>query len=377
MLEYYPPHIGGVEVLFQNLCEGLASAGHQITVLTSKLKDTSSAEVVNGVRVVRVTVPQKGARYWFTALALPKAISLAGKADIVQTTTYNGAFPAWLAARLRGKKCVITVHEVLGKMWAELGGMGWLAARQHRFLEKLIVSLPFDEYVGVSASTCRALKAAGVRESKLKVVHNGIDSVLFNPAKADGGKARQTLGLKDEFIYMYYGRPGVSKGVEYLVKAAPLVLEQIEGSKLLLILAKDPSSGYQRVKKLIDELGVKDAVRLVDPVPRKELPNYIKAADCVVVPSLSEGFGFTAVEACAMGRPLVASNTTSLPEVVWGEYVLVEPKNPAAIAEGIAKIRRGEATRAPKKDFSWGKCAAEYESLHKSLLDKKKKAGRK
>ena len=54
VLENYVPHHGGVEVVFKNLCEGLAEAGHRITVLTHHLPGTKREELVSGVRVVRV-----------------------------------------------------------------------------------------------------------------------------------------------------------------------------------------------------------------------------------------------------------------------------------------------------------------------------------
>jgi len=57
-------------------------------------------------------------------------------------------------------------------------------------------------------------------------------------------------------------------------------------------------------------------------VSRSELPSYIAASDCIVVPSLSEGFGFAAAESCAMGKLIVASNVASLPEVVSGKFYL-------------------------------------------------------
>lgn len=367
VLELYPPHIGGVEVLFQNLCQGLAARGHEVTVITSRLSGTKALETINGVTVYRVRVPQKRARYWFTLLAIPQVLKLARKADVIHTTTYNGALPAWVVSKLWGKKCIITVHEVLGRLWGEFMGMGWLSARQHRLLEKLIVSLPFDRYVGVSKYTCESLRAEGIGEARLRVVYNGIDSVLFDPARADGKKIRKRLKLGGEFVYFYFGRPGVSKGVEYLIRAVPIISEILPDSRLVLILAHDPRGGYERVKRMIGDLNLKDKVFLLDPVPRNELPGYIAASDCVVVPSLSEGFGFTAVEACTMGKPVVASDVASLPEVVSGKYILVEPGNPKAIADGVVKVCRGEVEDSPKKAFSWDECVEGYLDIYREV----------
>jgi glycosyltransferase involved in cell wall biosynthesis len=118
---------------------------------------------------------------------------------------------------------------------------------------------------------------------------------------------------------------------------------------------------------MLKDLSIENDVILLEPVPREELPNYIAAANCVVVPSLSEGFGFTAAEACAMDKPVVVSNAGSLPEVVSGEWVLIEPRNTQAIADGVMKIARGETQHSAKKTFSWDECAQKYSQVYKDL----------
>lgn len=371
VLEYYPPHIGGVEIVFKNLCQGLACRGHTVTVVTSRLAGTKSFEIVDGVIIHRVRVPQMGTRYWFTFLSIPQVIKYARRADIVHTTTYNGAIPAWLASKLFRKRCIITVHEILGGMWQNFPGISGFSAKLHQLFERLIVSLPFDGFVSVSEYTKGSLKHLGVSDMKITVVYNGIDQSLFNPTRVNNNKVRQQLNLKDEFIYIYYGRPGISKGVRYLIQAVPLISKQISRAKLILLLANEPKSGYKNIKNMIKELNIEKDIILLGSVPRAELPYYIAASDCVVVPSLSEGFGFTAAEACAMGKPVVASNVASLPEVVSGKYILVEPRNPEAIAEGIRKIYRGEIKSSPKKLFSWEDCIDRYLNVYQEVLDGK------
>jgi len=369
VLEYYPPHIGGLEIVFKNLCEGLVSRGHNIAVITSRLNGTKEFEIINGVKVYRVNVPKKGDRYWFTLLSIPKVYKLAKEADLIHTTTYNGAPPAWLISKLRGKKCIITVHEVFGSLWKDLAGMSWFSAKLHQFLERLIISLPFDEYVCVSEYTCASLKnLKGGENTGLEVIYNGVDNDLFDPSKTDRRRIRKSLGLGNEFVYMYYGRPGISKGVEYLIQSVPLVSKGIPKSRLLMVLANDPRARYENIKKLIKNLKIEDGVILLDPVPRNELPDYIAASDCVVVPSLSEGFGFTAAEACAMGKPVVASDVASLPEVVSGKYVLVESGNPGAIVEGLEKVCKGEAQHSEGKVFSWDKCVEGYLQVYDKVV---------
>ncbi len=369
VLEYYHPHIGGAEVLFTNLCERLAAEGHDITVVTARLPDTLDFEKINEVKVHRVKTPHIGARYWFTFLSIPKVFKLARCADLIHTTTYNGAFPAWLAARLISRKCIITVLEIFGARWKDFSQMSWLVVKLHQLLERLIIVLPFNRYISISQYTAKCLAMLGINPRKIQVIYCGIDYMLFNHEKADGIAIRRKLNLRRDFTYLYYGRPGISKGVEYLVQAVPLITQEIPGSKLILILADDPKDRYENIRRMIKDLNIVDSIILLAPVPRNELPSYIAAADCVVVPSLSEGFGFTAAEACAMGKPVVASNVASLPEVVSGKYILIKPRAPKAIAKGVESVYNNELKDSGKRTFSWAECVDKYTKVYNELAN--------
>ena len=353
VIEYYYPHVGGGEVLFQNLAEGLVKEGHRCDVVTCRITGAKGFEVVNGVNIHRVRVPRFADRYWFTLLSIPLTWKIAKRADIIHTMSYNGAFPAWLIARMRKKPAVITIHEVLGEKWMELG-FNLLAAFLCRLIENTILHLPYDGYSCNSKNTMNCLTDWGIDSKKAFLAYSGIDNHLFK-RKSDGKaeEIRRKSGVKDStFLYFYYGRPGMVKGVEYLVRAVPLIKKEIPDSKLLLILSKDPPTKYRGIIHLIRILKL-DNVIVQDSVPREMLPYYIQAADCVVVPSLNEGFGFTCAEACAMGKPVVASNVGSLPEVISGSYVLAPSRDPEALAAGVVKIFRGEHETGEQKVFLW------------------------
>jgi D-inositol-3-phosphate glycosyltransferase len=367
--EYYPPHIGGVETVFQNLCEGLVKRGHDVILVTCKLPGSKDIEIVNGVMIHRVKVPRKGSRYWFTFLSIPQVFKIARKADLVHTTTYNGAFPSRLVCKVLGKKCVITVHEILGPLWDNFTNMSRLSSKSHRFLEKMVMSLSFDRFVCVSEYTGNSVKNLGIPSNKIEIIYNGIDYDLFNPNVAKDNRIRQKLNIKDNFIYLSYGRPGISKGIEYLVQAVPLISQKIPESKLILILAHEPKENYENIKNLIRDSKMESRIILLDPVQKTELRDYIMASDCVVVPSLSEGFGFTAAEACAMRKPVVACNVGSLPEVVSGKCVFVEPKKYESIADGVIKIYNGEYEQKPERLFKWSECIEKYISLYLEMLN--------
>ena len=70
-----------------------------------------------------------------------------------------------------------------------------------------------------------------------------------------------------------------------------------------------------------------------------------------------------------MGKPVVATDVASLPEVVSGKYVLVEPRNPEAIAEGVEKVYKGAVEDKGKKVFSWDECVRGYLRVYQGVLE--------
>lgn len=367
VLEYYPPHVGGGETLFRDLAAGLAAAGHSCEVVTVRLAGTPVYEESDGVKIHRVRVPKKGDRHWFTFFALPLCLKLARGADVISTMTYNAALPAWLAARLRGKPTAILVHEVLGRSWKNLGFPPALAAL-YRFLEALVLALPFDAYPANSRSTFRALSRSGIGLSRLKLVYPGLDRSLFSaPPKIPRRRIREAFGIPpDAPVALYFGRPGHAKGVHVLVKAAGLVREALPDFRLLLVLSPDPPAGFKRVKALADALPPGLAF-ILPPVDRGLLPSLLAASDAVCVPSLTEGFGFTCAESCAARIPVVASRVGSIPEVISGAFVLVPPDAPRALAVGIGKALLGRTEKSPPRHFDSASMVAAHADLYRRL----------
>jgi glycosyltransferase involved in cell wall biosynthesis len=377
VLEYYYPHIGGAEVLFQNLAEGLVREGHECDVLTCRLPGTPKKEVLNGVNIHRITVPGFADRYWFTVLSLFIVFKYARKSDIVHTMAYNGAFPGWFGARVMRKPSVITIHEIIGKRWHKIG-INPVTAFVYRMLENMVLLLPFDAYSCISRSTLDAHKVRGKKPEKLFLAYPGIDRQLFKPGHKEQERAmiRKGLGIRDNvFLCSFYGRPGYVKGVEYLIRAFPYANEKVPDLCFLLILSRKPEKLYRRALDLIKTLKLKIGkdIIVIDPVKREELPLYIQSSDCVVVPSLNEGFGFTCVEACTMGKPVVATNAGSLPEVVFGKYILVRPGDEIALADGIEKVYKGEYTISEDQVFSWDRYVEKHIEMYDQLAKHKSK----
>jgi glycosyltransferase involved in cell wall biosynthesis len=368
ILENYIPHIGGVEILFKTLTENLVKKGHSVTILTHRLKDTKKEEAINGVKVVRVSCFHS--RYLFSLFAIPKAIKLAKDHEIIQATTFTGVLPAWAASKIIKKPSILSVMEVWIGKWRKLTEAGVISCFLHNLLEKIIYKFKFDKYTAISKSTAGQLIDIGIDKNKIKVIYPGIDYTHWNPSKYNGIKIRKKFGLDKKFIYFFYGRPGISKGLEYLIKAVPLISKKIKNSILFAIVSKDKTyeKRYEYILDLIKRLKIQDKVLVLEPVSYNELPDYIKMADCIVVPSLSEGFGFTTVESCAMGKPVVASKIGSIPEVISGKYVFAKPRSAESIAKEVEMVYNNKFIESKLKKFEFKDTVDNHLKVYEELI---------
>jgi len=368
VLENYYPHLGGAEVLFKNLCEGLAEK-HNVIVITHRLPNTEEYEIINKVRVYRINVPKFASRYFFTFMCIPKLFSICKDADIINTTTYNGAPPTWLAGYVYDIPTVITILEVIGKRWTTLLNMNHLTAKIHQILEYIIVNLSFSKHVCISDATMNDLYKVNKKADMIKI-YPGIDYNHWNPDKYKDN-IRKKYNLNNKFVYLFYGRPGPSKGFTHLLKAVKYIKKNIPNSILFAILSNNLQyqKYFSEINSIIHHDCIVNDVIIHAPVHYDILPEYIKMADCVVVPSVSEGFGYTTVESCTMKKPVVVSYAGSIPEVVFGKYVFSTVGKEESIANGIQKIKYKDYMIKNDKIFLWKTCIENYEQLYNELIN--------
>lgn len=356
--EYYPPHIGGVETFFYELRKRLIARGHHVDVITTAQAGALKEEKDAGGTIHRIIVPAKADRAGFTFLSIPKVLKIAGGADIIHSTLYAAAIPAWIASKIRGKTSVLSVHEVLGRDFAHVFGGSGFKTGLFTFIEKLILRFNFDHFVAVSKATQKKLSGAAGRKSS--VIYHGVDD-MFSPLTRD---------RNNDFEFLYFGRIASNKGIWFLLDALKEFYKEPRAKVKFKLLLTGSGIEFNRVKSIIAENGLDEFVSVENGVPRKELPAKIAAADAVVVPSLAEGFGFGAAEAMAMNVPVILSDAGSLPEIAHGKHLLFKSGDIKDLVCEMNSALRGDWNVAAKKDFSWEKAADNFEKLYRDLLEK-------
>jgi glycosyltransferase involved in cell wall biosynthesis len=211
----------------------------------------------------------------------------------------------------------------------------------------------------------------------IEVIHNGVDVAEIEAVSGVNALAvRGRLGLPPEGpALLCAGRFRHEKGHRYLI-AALAELSRRDLRPTLVLAGTGPL--LQAVVDDVSDLGLLDQVKFVGHMNHRELMGMMAAADIVVIPSTHEGLSVTAEEALMLGRPVVASRTGGLQEVIEdaSDGLLVPPGDVEALASAIERLIRDQALRARLSEtgkvraerlFSASRAATAHEQLFGAL----------
>lgn len=362
VLENYHPLIGGVETLFKRLQEQLCEQGHELTILTSR-PDKTTPRKESGPHFEIIRVPFRN-RYLFTFLAFPWVWWYARSAELVHTTSYNAAIPAFIGAKLRGKKVIITFHEAWGKLWFRLPFISKAAKYLHYAFEQVLLKLPFNRFIAVSQSTERRLYEEGVKARRIGMIYNGVDYGEFVDEQMGGFADEESRS----FTFTYFGRLGISKGLDLLLPAAMALKKRRDNWKLQLIVPTYPANMLKIIKGYISQYDLQGHIYLRHHLSWEELKRAISQSDCVVIPSYSEGFCFAAVETMALGTPIISSGQGALAEVIGGKHLEMNSLDIPSLLIAMERAMAEEWEELPHKRFELHPQLKAYEALYEELI---------
>ncbi|MBP7274655.1 MAG: glycosyltransferase family 4 protein [Kiritimatiellae bacterium] len=173
---------------------------------------------------------------------------------------------------------------------------------------------------------------------------------------------------------LFVGRRDPYKNLTGVMEAFATVARSVPGAKLRVVSAPDPR--YPEAEHLASLLGISDRVEWSGYVDGPRLLEAYRQAHVFVLPSLYEGFGLPILEAMACGTPVVCSGVSSLPEVAGDAALMVDPRDPAALAGALtsvltdpalaARLRTAGLERARK--FSWNQAARTTWSVYEEAV---------
>jgi glycosyltransferase involved in cell wall biosynthesis len=165
-------------------------------------------------------------------------------------------------------------------------------------------------------------------------------------------------------------------GIDVLIRAAGLLASR--GVRFVVAIG-GVGAEREALERMRAEHGLDEQVRFLGRVPDEQLPDLLRAADLVVVPSRSmEGFGMSTVEALACGTPVVATDSGASPEILGPiDRTLLVPLDPAALADRLEQLLRDPARRrelgakgveSVRARFAWPVILSQLDRVYAELV---------
>lgn len=288
---------------------------------------------------------------------------------------------AHLVASLTRAHSVVTVHDLIPILgWA--GHIkGFRYPHRPRMLE---FSLKHLNHVGrvitVSHNSKRDLvDLLGLAPERISVVPNGLNEV-FRPLAMSKKELRSRLGLPElGFMILTSGPDGACKNHERSLEVL-LRLQKLIDEPVFMVRYGDFTHGRRSAdlwQQRVERMGLASDTYATGVVSDETLVELFNAADCLLFPSLYEGFGWPPLESMACGTPVVTSNAASLPEVVGEAALMADPNDTDGLTEAVLRVYDDEAVRMElvtrgfehSQRYTWKKTARRMLEIYCEVVD--------
>lgn len=364
---------GGTIRSVHGLCKALVGRGHEVLVFTTNVNGSEDLDVslgkpvdVDGVQVIYFSSPFRRL-YWSPQMA-SALVKQAAHFDVIHSHSVF-LWPTRAAAGIARKKNIPHLISPRGML------VGDLIRRKSKFVKtawiKLIERRNFRDASGVHMTSdleAKEAAALGLTLPKVFIVPNGI-----HPASGTTfpSKLASELSAKRPLV-LFLGRLNWKKGLDRLIPA----MKGIPGAHLAVV--GNDEEGYRRaLEALVEREGLRGRVTFADVVGDDEKSALYRSADVFVLPSYSENFGNTVLEAMAEGCPVIVTPEVGLAgEVRASGAGLVSSGEPKKLAEAIRTVLNNPSLRATMGDagrraaverFGWDAVAMQMETAYKKI----------
>jgi glycosyltransferase involved in cell wall biosynthesis len=218
-----------------------------------------------------------------------------------------------------------------------------------------------------------------VGAEKVHISPMGVDFSVYR--RIDKNRARDELGLDPNKKYVLCVASMVErKGLDYLIRSIPTVLERLPDTELLLV---GEGRDKKQLELLSQKLRIRDKVHFIPAVdseprvPDEKLPLYYNAADVFVLPSLIEALGVVGIEAMACETPFIGTNVEGIPGVVeqFEAGLLIPPRDSDAIASAVIDVLEDGAVLSANREraknyYDWHNIAKKNIDVYDALFER-------
>ena len=354
------PHVG-LNAQLLSLRQSYRSAGISWYIF-NLLRHLPAADT--SVRYTALPAKHPVARILWEQTALPAALRQSG-ADLLHAL----AFVSPLANRL---PTVLTIYDLSFVRFPQLFRPfnRWYLRTFSR-----VSARRADAVIAISESTRHdVISAFGVNPNRVHTVYCGADDIFHPLPAAQIAAFRAEKNLPAHFIFRL-GTIEPRKNVEGGIRAYA-AWRRRDPSAPLLVIGGGKGWYYQEVFRLVETLGLTEAIRFPGYIPQDDLPLWYNAAAVFVYPSHFEGFGLPVLEAMACGTPVVTSDVSSLPEVAGDAALLVSPTDTDALSTAMERAFTDAALAQSLRErglrqaaqFSWEKTARQTVKIYHTVL---------
>lgn len=370
---------GGLNVYVDNVAHGLARRGVEVEVFTRRPSSDvpGTITVADGLRVHHIDAgPPDADKSQLASHLCAFYLGLADHPAVDGLQLLHGHYwmSGWVGLRARrrlGLPLVQTFHTLAREKNARLAP-GDSPEPALRLAAESRIAVQADAIIAPTPGESRFLRQT-MGAANVHVVEPGVDLSVFNPEAGRSWTADLLGGGRDTRIVLFVGRLQPLKGPDTAVRAlaALTAMRPADAPEARLVVVGGPSghagTSPESLRALAAELGVGDQVAVLAPRSHAQLAALYRAADVVVMPSHSESFGLVALEAQAVGTPVVATDIGGLRHVVGdldgepGGGTLVADHDPVAFARALrpylddpqARAAAAERGVARAARFSW------------------------
>ncbi|MEK6693452.1 MAG: glycosyltransferase family 1 protein [Nitrospirota bacterium] len=330
----------GVGSYALNLIKNIASldSNNNYTLFSNSFKDRISLESLHlplNFKLKDYRVPNRILRGLWNYFSYPPIESFIGDVDIFHS-------PHSIPIPARKAKLIVTIHDLYFLKYPDMVGRD--VREDHRRLS-INYLIKVRKIITVSDNSKKdIIELLDVSPEKVTVIYEGVDDI-FRVVNEETTleNVRERYRLPHEFI-LFIGTISPRKNPRGLIESISILRKR--GLKDLSLIMIGPE-GFKadEVLRLIYERNLEDSVRHIGYVPYEDMLYVYNMSSLLVYPSLYEGFGLPPLEAMACGVPVIASNTSSMPEILGDAALLVDPYNSGEIADSIEKILHDESLR--------------------------------
>ena len=207
--------------------------------------------------------------------------------------------------------------------------------------------------------------------SSITVINNGLDAQEFCPIPNSTRNKNRLITTASADVPL--------KGLDYSLKALKL-LKKDNPKMHLVVIGNYKKNGH--TERLIKKLGIEQDVIFKKNISKDEIKKLYSSSSIAIVSSLYEGFGYPVIEAMSCEVPIIATNVSSIPELVSDFGTLIEPKNENQLKKSIIKVMQNydhfkdiaiKGRQHVIETFNWSKITSEYEKIIYETVDRFKK----